>query len=139
MADGCEGVTDPNVALLSQERVRQEDADLLPVLGESGSCERAIVHPVQARDDKPLSVPLPTVHASTSPASFMPCARPHAKRCSTTKAFPNHIGSGWTCSSIHSLLWKVRGQNRKTVPSLRTRTSGVIGTCEELLIMRAPL
>src|ERR1039458_8057991 len=43
-------------------------------------------------------------------------------------AFPNHIGSGRTCSSIHSLPWEVSGQNKKTVPSLRTITSGVIGT-----------
>src|ERR1035437_909933 len=78
-------------------------------------------------------------HASTSPASCMPCARPQAKRCSTTKALPNHSASGWTCSSIHSLPWEVRGRKGKTVPSLRTRTSGVIGTGEEILIMRAPL
>jgi hypothetical protein len=31
-----------------------------------------------------------TFHASTSPAPFIPCARPQAKRCSTTKALPNH-------------------------------------------------
>src|SRR5439155_314095 len=75
-------------------------------------------------------------HASTNPASFSPWARPQAKRCSTTKAPPNHHrASGWTCSSIHCLPWEVRGQNKKTVPSLRTRTSGVFGTsCDELLM-----
>src|ERR1019366_6812189 len=73
-------------------------------------------------------------HASTNPASFMPCARPQAKRCSTTNVLPNHNASGWTCSSIHSLPWEVRGQNRKTVPSLQTRTSGVFGTTCELLM-----
>ena len=65
-------------------------------------------------------------HASTNPASFSPWARPQAKRCSTTKALPNHRASGWTCSSIHCLPREVRGQNKKTVPSLRTRTSGGI-------------
>src|ERR1039458_4435641 len=74
-------------------------------------------------------------HASTNPASFMPCARPQAKRCSTTKVLPNHSASGWTYSSIHSLPREVRGQNKKTVPSLQTRTSGVFGTtCEEPLM-----
>src|SRR5437879_1724525 len=34
-------------------------------------------------------------HASTNPASFSPWARPQAKRCSTTKALPNHRASGW--------------------------------------------
>src|ERR1019366_7592628 len=74
-------------------------------------------------------------HASTNPASFMPCARPQANRCSTTSTSPNHSASGWTYSSIHSLPREVRGQNRKTVPSLQTRMSGVLGTtCEELLM-----
>src|SRR5437879_1724523 len=39
------------------------------------------------------------------------------------------------CSSIHCLPREVRGQNKKTVPSLRTSTSGVFGTsCDELLM-----
>src|SRR6266581_4542886 len=83
----------------------------------------------------PLFSPAVRDHASTNPASFSPWARPQAQRCSTTKALPNHRASGWTCSSIHCLPREVRGQNKKTVPSLRTRTSGVLGTsCDELLM-----
>src|SRR5438034_3972522 len=86
----------------------------------------------------PLFSPAVSDHASTNPASFSPWARPHAKRCSTTKALPNHRASGWTCSSIHCLPREVRGQNKKTVPSLRTSTSGVFGTsCDELLMDRS--
>src|ERR1017187_9650835 len=83
----------------------------------------------------PQIVGAETFHASTSPASFIPCARPQAKRCSTTSTSPNHCrGSECTFSETHSLPWEVIGQNTNTVPSLRTRTSGVIGTTEELLI-----
>src|SRR6266699_931195 len=83
----------------------------------------------------PLLSPDVSDHASTNPASFSPWARPQAKRCSTTKALPNHRASVWTCSSIHCLPREVRGQNKNTVPSLRTRTSGVFGTtCDELLM-----
>src|SRR5205823_10948657 len=83
----------------------------------------------------PLFSPAVSDHASTNPASFSPWARPQAKRCSTTKALPNHRASGWTCSSIHCLPREVRGQNKKTVPSLQTRTSGGFGTtCDELLM-----
>ena len=77
-------------------------------------------------------------HASTNPASFSPWARPQAQRCSTTKALPNHRASGWTCSSIHCLPREVRGQ-KKTVPSLRTRTSGYSGqVATNCSWMRAP-
>src|SRR5213594_3178323 len=61
----------------------------------------------------PLLSPDVSDHASTSPASFSPWARPQAKRCSTTKALPNHRASGWTCSSIHCLPREVRGQNEE--------------------------
>src|SRR5438094_2563370 len=38
----------------------------------------------------PLFSPAVSDHDSTNPASFSPWARPHAKRCSTTKVLPNH-------------------------------------------------
>src|SRR6266702_3716396 len=86
----------------------------------------------------PLFSPAVRDHASTNPASFSPWARPQAKRCSTTKALPNHRASGWTCSSIHCLPREVRGQ-KKTVPSLRTRTSGYSGqVATNCSWMRAP-
>src|SRR5438309_10734867 len=82
----------------------------------------------------PLFSPAVSDHASTNPASFSPWARPHAKRCSTTKALPNHRASGWTCSSIHCLPREVRGQNKKTVPSLRTSASEVIPNTPDVLV-----
>src|SRR6266496_3984229 len=88
----------------------------------------------------PLFSPAVSDHASTNPASFSPWARPQAKRCSTTKVLPNHRASGWTCSSIHCLPREVRGQKRKTVPSLRTSTSGYSGQlATNCSWMRAPL
>jgi hypothetical protein len=63
-------------------------------------------------------------HARTNPASRIAAARPAAYRCSTTSALPNHCALGWTFSVIHSLAAAVSGVKRKTVPSLRTRTSG---------------
>src|ERR1700687_618917 len=63
-------------------------------------------------------------HSSTSPASFMPTAKLHANRCSTTRLFPNHTASACTFPSIQSLAAAVSGQKTKTVPSLAIRTSG---------------
>ena len=65
-------------------------------------------------------------HWSTSPASVIPCASPHAYRCSTTSVAPSHCHpSVSTFSSIHNLARVVIGQKVKTVPAFATSTSGV--------------
>jgi hypothetical protein len=98
---------------------------LFGMVGELFECVPHLIEPnfvcISHREPSfRFACPCAWLYAINRPASFMPCARAPAKRCSTTKAFPNHSVSGWTCSSIHSLPREVRAQNKKTVPSLRT-------------------
>src|SRR5438552_2120333 len=69
----------------------------------------------------PLFSPAVRDHASTNPASFSPWARPQAKRCSTTKALPNHGASGWTCSSFASGSERAEQENRALIANQNLR------------------